>query len=391
MKFFLLFLTVFYLSFHFANAQQSYDAKTFRHKVRAERAYETNNYTDALKEYEEVIKITPNDAEVWCNMAVICESMKTANSLKLAIEYYTNYRDLASSEKKDMINTKIYEIEYDLEKEEEYKTKSESLLGKWRYVKNGKIDSKIEISQFENMVRVRLLKTSSIYTNWRHYSFVSTTEFNRGSLLFSFENDETVTPNPAKQAGLSSMNSQISSLGSTIGSVIGGTAGSLVSSAVSAAGQMGTAFALSSEVGYSTLDNLDFKITYFSNDTLKGYKRHIVNRAVDGHNSHVITDEIENVTFVKVTGTDDESIIKIGKYYCYKSNTALTMDKLEFSNLLKMDCPEAYMKFNSAKKTRIAGFIVLPLYCIGIPLLISSAVKAKKALKIYNENCANPY
>ena len=294
-----------------------------RHLKRAETAYKMENYKDAIAEYEMVIKLKPDYADAYYNLAVICEKLQTDYYLQRAIEYYKTYMKLVPAEKK-IINEKIIELEYYLEKKTENKKHFESMLGVWKTTsynsKTGQPYCVVEITSFQGKLRIKLLPNSSIFSSTLT-NIVATSDLNQDNLLFSYTDDKTYISNPAKWGSL------ISLVGGIAGSAIGGTGGDIVSQAANAGASV---VERSPEQVTVARKFYDFYISEFGNDTLKGLV-HQFSSVKDGRTNNVTInyDDVMPIKFVR--GSDfyntpkNQKQIKTTKYtYHYDSLKVVT-------------------------------------------------------------------
>jgi hypothetical protein len=265
----------------------------FRHLKRAETAYKLENYKDAITEYENVIKIDPGYADAYYNLAVICEKLQTDYYLQKAIEYYKKYMKLIPAEK-DEITEKIYELEYHAEKKIQDREHFESILGFWRTtnynLKSGQPDCIIEIAPFQGKLRIKLLQNSKIYTS-TFTNIVATAELYKESLLFTYTDDKSFIPNPAKWDILAG-------LGSLAGGLLGGTAGQIISGVSQTAASAGS----TSEQGQgtNTRNFYDFYISDFGTDTLKGFLHQFgAQKDFKTNNTRILIDDVTSVKFVR--------------------------------------------------------------------------------------------
>jgi len=273
--------------------------QVFRHIKRAETAYKMENYTDAIEEYEKVIKIDPKHADAYYNLAVICEKMQTDYYLRQAIGYYKKYMELVPREK-DNIREKVYELEYLMEKKVQGKEHFESVLGFWKTTtydqKTGQPDYIVEITPFQGKLRVKLLPNSKMYSTSLN-NIVATVELYKENLLFTYTDNKNHVPNPAKWDALKVAGALAGSyIGGSIGSVAGDIVGDVISAGTEAAGNIGGA----AESVTTTQKFHDFYITEFGTDTLKGFVHQFASvKENKTSNIRILTDDVTPVIFVR--------------------------------------------------------------------------------------------
>lgn len=270
-----------------------------RHLTYAETAFKMGNYKDAIEEYEEVVKLNPNYADAWYNLAIICsEKLHTIDYLKKAIEYYKKYAALVPAEKA-VTEEKIFALEYRVKKGAQSEKHLESVLGFWKTTsynpKTGQPDAIIEVTSFQGKLRIKLLQNSNIYSGTLT-NIVANADLYQESLVFGYTDDKNYVPNPAKWDALKV-------LGNLGGGFVGGGLGSIISAGTEVAGNMGAA----GESGTSTRKFYDFYISEFGNDTLKGFVHQYASvKEAKTNNSRVLSDDVIPVQFIR--GGDNYNI-----------------------------------------------------------------------------------
>jgi len=281
-------------------AQESTNDQVIRHLKRAETAYEMQYYQDAIREYEAVIKLQPDYADAYYNLALICEQMQDDQYLQQAIAHYRTYIALVPAEK-DAITKKIYELELRAEIKMGEKERFESIIGTWKTTtydrKTGRPDCIIEITPFEDKLRLKLLPSSKIYST-SFTNIVATAvlykeqKTQKESVLFTYTDDKNYVPNPAKWDALA-----------IAGSIAGGAIGGIGGDVVTGTTQVGASAGSSADKGKNTRRLYDYKISEIGTDTLKGLLHHYSEeRDFRSGNVKILADEVAPVQFIRSAG-----------------------------------------------------------------------------------------
>lgn len=73
----------------------------------------------------------------------------------------------------------------------------------------------------------------------------------------------------------------------------------------------------------------------------------------------------------------------------YNEDKSVIMTAFEFTDFIKIHCPEAYQARSKAlSKVRVGGALIF-IVPISVPLIVGGNKQNNKVVDIYNENCAN--
>ena len=273
---------------------QDINEKISRHFTRAEVAYKMGKRKDAIKEYEQVMSLKPDNKDAYYNAAFISEQIvEEIDYLKLAIKYYQKYIELVPSERKD-ITKKIYELEYLIDKY--------SVLGIWKTTTGAEQPNcKIKISPFEGNLRIELLPESYFYSKRKFNTKVVYVNIYNDSLYndaynFTFVKEINYVPLFAKWKILSE-----------IGNMVGGSGADIGSQIFQSAADIGAEAGQDANRGWKK--EKFYQLTLLEeDDALTGYLRYYVKKTKYRTNStKILYDEIVNVKFVRAPDNYDKN------------------------------------------------------------------------------------
>jgi len=194
-------------------------------------------------------------------------------------------------------------LEYLAEKKIEDKEHFESMLGTWKTTtsdkKTGQPDCIVDITSFEGALRIELLPKSKIYTK-DLVNMIARVENYKGSLYFSYTDDKTYVPNPAKWDALATTAGLIG-MGLSGVSALGDMA-EITGRAVAEGGRVGASAGSHADKVKTTLQFYDFKIYEFGKDSLKGY----LNCVIEENSKKVLYDKVTYITFVRASEDDNK-------------------------------------------------------------------------------------
>ena len=122
---------------------------------RAETAIKSENYADAIDEYERIINLYPDNADAYLKLATTCEQLKNDEFyLRKAINAYKMYIKLVPSKEKE-ISEKIYQLEYT----EENKSKDIN------------IEPRYKLKRIVATVAINALLTNALPDDYSYYDY----------------------------------------------------------------------------------------------------------------------------------------------------------------------------------------------------------------------------
>jgi tetratricopeptide (TPR) repeat protein len=128
-----------------AGAAQTYaqqqDGEEMRRYIRyAQTAYSRGEFSNALKEYQEALKLSPNYPELYKAIGDVYEKLATTADLNAAITHYKRYLDLApDAADARQIRDKIYDLEYLSNEQGKQDRILDDLSGEWVAINNLKV------------------------------------------------------------------------------------------------------------------------------------------------------------------------------------------------------------------------------------------------------------
>jgi tetratricopeptide (TPR) repeat protein len=124
-------------------AQQEVHEALRQYIHNAQTAYERGEYPDALKAYQEALKLVPDFPELYKAIGDVYEKLGTVADLKAAIEHYKRYIELApDAADVQQIKEKIADLEYWAVEQEKRDRILDDLSGEWVAMDNIKITKK---------------------------------------------------------------------------------------------------------------------------------------------------------------------------------------------------------------------------------------------------------
>jgi tetratricopeptide (TPR) repeat protein len=113
-------------------AQQDRAEELRRHIRYAQTAAKNGNYQDALNEYNNALKLAPQEAEIYKAIGAVHEKLATTADLKAAIKHYNRYVELApNASDVRQIKDKIYDLEYMMKTQINQDSILDDLSGQW--------------------------------------------------------------------------------------------------------------------------------------------------------------------------------------------------------------------------------------------------------------------
>lgn len=250
-KFTILFSFIFAIST--LSAQQNSKEELQRYTRRAQTAYKEGEFKDALVEYKMALEVAPRFFELYKAIGDVYEKLGGTTNLDTAMSYYKRYLQLSpNADDNQIIQERIYDLEYWIRKSAERDAILDNLCGIWvaadnlQIVKKKKkrdkfsfcIPNKTNNYSFQSdfifdfsEIRTKGLYEVTILPTSRYYSESVITETvhiaiqQDASFNFSIENREVYIPNQSKNNFLR--------LGANeLGNAIGGKAGGLFADAM---------------------------------------------------------------------------------------------------------------------------------------------------------------
>ncbi|MCL2650043.1 MAG: tetratricopeptide repeat protein [Candidatus Azobacteroides sp.] len=404
----------------------------------AQMAVEMGYLDDAIDLYKQVLEINPQFAKGYLELGnIYLKKGQDVNSLTNAYHYLSGYLSIdPNAQNAQTIKNTLDKLEYALQKTTQKEAARDFLLGRWastdgRTDKYARSNFLLDISEFDNKIRIDIDPSSLFYTPDFNYKTVYIDNPNDDQYAFTFTNDKTYLPS---QAGYDFNRTLINHVANQLpgGDILGGI-GNLINSSKQ-----------EKDLQKKTITVYELKLNPVPNESQElSCKGRIYKKEISPLGEKTLLDSVFTTSFYKVkSGYVNRAIIKFRDVHLQYEDQQINKMLLKEINwvdindqikkMWSQDNRELFQFYKRANRKQtigesFTGFAIVPfalgvlfwagttpnminedftrkdyenqlkvgkittlisggLMAIGIPLWINGKAEKKKAVNLYNES-----